>query len=30
MSDQLKDIATAVALAAALFVLLAHGMGVLL
>jgi hypothetical protein len=30
MSDHLKDILTAVALAAALFVLLAHGMGVLL
>ena len=30
MSDTTKDILTAVALAAALFVLLAHGMGVLL
>ena len=30
MPDQLKDILTAAALAAALFVLLAHGMGVLL
>lgn len=29
MPDQLKDILTAAALAAALFVLLAHGMGVL-
>lgn len=30
MSDTAKDILTAVALAAALFLLLAHGMGVLL
>lgn len=30
MSDTTKDILTAAALAAALFVLLAHGMGVLL
>lgn len=30
MTDTTKDILTAVALAAALFVLLAHGMGVLL
>ncbi len=30
MSNTTKDILTAVALAAALFVLLAHGMGVLL
>lgn len=30
MPDQLKDILTAAALAVALFLLLAHGMGVLL